>query len=193
MFEPGKKIGEGHFRECYAVEGEPGLCIKKLRSDLKPLQKLHLFLFKRDPNREEFLTYQSLPDELKPYFSPVVEFRGKYLVTGRPMDHDGSHSLSLSVYGRVSNEYFWSDIDRIVSLLEKYNIWFFDAFRLGENVFVQKLSAKRYRPVIVDYKRLGWKSYPAQLNLLLNSERKKKFYRRLRRFEESFRGGKKMH
>ncbi len=189
MLKPGKKIGEGHFRECFEVEGDPGLCIKKLRPDLGVLQKLHLFLLNRDVNKEEFLTYSSLPVELRPYFSPVVDLKEDHLVAGRPVDFDGNPSRSLSEYGKVRNEYFWKDIDIIVSLFRKYDIWFFDAFRLGENVFVQKLTDKEWKPVIVDYKRLGWKSYPVQLNLLFNSERKKKFFRRLNRFEESFRAG----
>ena len=187
MRKPGEKIGEGHFRECFSVEGETGLCIKMLKPGLSRLQKLHLFILRRDINLEEYRTFSSLPRELKPYFSPVVELGSNYLVTGRPVDYDGNHSAPLSAYGKVSNRHFWKDIDRIVSLFEKHDIWLFDIFRLGENVFVQKLSEDVWKPVIVDYKRQGWKSYPAQLNLLLSSERKKKFFRRFRRFQESFR------
>lgn len=186
--ELGAKIGEGHLRECFAVKGEPGLCVKKLKPNLTIFQKLHLNLLRRKMNLDEYNTYNKLPQALKPYFNPVIRAGRDYLVTKRPMDYDGSHSLSVSDYGKVSNKYFWEEVEKIVALFEAHNLWFFDAFQLGTNVFVQRLSEDHWKPVIVDYKRHGWRSYPAQLNLLWNSEKKKKFYRKYERFVNLFKG-----
>ncbi len=182
-----EKIGEGNFRECFAVVGEPGLCVKRLKSDLDLLQRLHLRLLRPRMNAEEYETYNRLPELLKPYFNPVIDAQPDYLVTARPLDYDGSHSRPVCDYGRVANKYFWKEVEKIIELFEAYNIWFFDAFQIGTNVFVQKLSPEKWKPIIVDYKRLGWKSYPVQLNLLVDSEKKKKFYRKYRRFVQSFR------
>ncbi len=182
ILKPEKKIGEGHFRECFAVEGEPGLCIKKLKPTLSFWQRLQLFLLRRNINREEYNVYYRLPSELKPYFNPAVSISSDSLIVVRPMDYDGSHSRPVSDYGKVSNRIFWEEVEHIVSLFEKHNFWFLDAFQLGTNVFVQRLSEEQWRPVIIDYKRQGWRSYPMQLNLLMHSEKRKKFYRKYRRF-----------
>lgn len=185
-----EKIGEGNFRECYAVVGEPGLCVKRLKPGLGFLQRLHLNLLRPRMNEEEHDTYSRLPELLKPYFNPVIDARRDYLVTARPLDYDGSHSKPVCDYGRVSNKYFWAEVEKIVELFERHNIWFFDAFQIGANVFVQRLSPEEWKPIIVDYKRLGWKSYPVQVNLLFDSEKRKKFYRKYRRFVQSFRSDK---
>lgn len=184
-----EKIGEGHLRECFAVEGEPGLCVKKVKPDLTLFQRLHLLFIRRDLNTAEFNTYKRLPEELKPYFNPVVEVCRDYLITSRPLDYDGSHSRPVSDYGSIANNIFWEEVEKVVALFEKHNMWFFDAFQLGTNVFVQQLSDTHWRPIIIDYKRLGWRSYPIQLNLLLDTEKKKKFYRKYQRFVERFRNG----
>ncbi len=176
------KIGEGHFRECYSVKGEPGLCIKTIKKNLSVLQRLQLFVLRRRINKEEYLVYHSLPEDLRPYFNPVVSVTPECLVVVRPMDFDGSHSRSVSEYGKVSNPFFWQEVNHLISLFEKHNIWFLDAFQFGTNVFVQRLSEERWKPVIIDFKRQGWRSYPMQFNLLWRSEKRKKFFRKYARF-----------
>ncbi len=183
-----EKIGEGHLRECFAIKGKPGLCVKRLKPGLSLLQRLHLRLLRRGMHRLEYKTYRRLPPKMKPYFNPVISVAPDHLVAARPLDFDGSHSRPVSHHRQIANKAFWKEVDNLISLFEKYNIWFFDAFQLGENVFVQKLSPTHWRPVIVDYKRQGWRSYPAQLNLLLDSEKKKKFYRKYRRFVNRYKG-----
>ncbi|TVR43009.1 MAG: hypothetical protein EA394_02305 [Bacteroidia bacterium] len=188
MFELAEKIGEGNFRECFAVKGDPGLCVKRLKPDLGFLQRLQVWLLRRRMNHEELDTYNSLPGELKPFFNPILQAEKEYLVTARPTDFDGSHSKPVRDYGKINNPEFWHDVEHIVSLLDKHKIWFFDTFQVGSNIFVQRLSESTWRPIIVDYKHLGWKAFPMQFNLLLASEKRKKFYRSYRRFEQNFRG-----
>ncbi len=189
-FELDKKIGVGNFRECFSVKGDPGLCVKKLKPDLTFSQRLHLKLIRRDFNQDEYKTFKQLPKALKPYFNPVIQVSGDHLVAARPMDYNGSHSLPVSDYGKISNDRFWDEVEKVVALFEEHNLWFFDAFQLGTNVFVQRLSSDHWRPIIVDFKRHGWRSYPAQLNLLCDSEKKKKFYRKYQRFVTLFRDKK---
>ncbi len=188
MFELAEKIGEGNFRECFAVKGEPGLCIKRLKPGLGFLQRLQVIVLRRRMNQEELNTYNNLPEELKPYFNPILDAKREYLLTARPLDHDGIHSKPVRDYGKIANEAFWDDVENIVRLLDKNKIWFFDTFQVGTNIFVQRLTEKTWKPVIVDYKHLGWKAFPMQFNLLFDSEKRKKFFRSYRRFEQRFRG-----
>lgn len=188
MLKPGDKIGEGNFRECFAVAGEPGLCIKRLKPGLGPLQKLQVIFLRRRMNHEELKTYKSLPAELKEFFNPIIDASDEYLVTGRPLDYDGTHSRPVCVYGKVFNEMFWGEVEKLVSLLDEHKIWFFDTFQIGTNIFVQRLSETEWKPIIIDYKHLGWKAFPMQFNLLLPSEKRRKFFRCYRRFEKRFRG-----
>lgn len=190
MYKPAEKIGEGNFRECFAVEGDPGLCMKQLKPDLGFLQRLQVWILRRRMNEEEKAIYENLPAELKPFFNPIVDASRKCLVTARPMDYDGQHSRPVRDYGRISNAGFWQQIDEIVRLLDKHQIWFFDTFQVGTNIFVQRLSETNWKPVIVDYKHIGWKSFPMQFNLLFDAEKRKKFYRSYRRFEARFRAKK---
>lgn len=188
QLKPDIKIGEGHFRECYTIKDEPALCIKMLKKNITFLQRLHLNLLRRKMNEDEYNTYNQLPASLKPYFNPIVSVTQNFVVTSRPMDYDGSHSRSVADYGKVSNTHFWKEVEKVVRLFEKHNLWFLDAFQLGSNVFVQRLSEDHWQPIIIDYKRHGWKSYPLQLNLLWDSQKKKKFFRKYHRFVESFKG-----
>ncbi len=187
MFELAEKIGEGNFRECFAVKGQPELCLKRLKPDLGFLQRLQVIFLRRQMNQEELMTYRNLPEELKPYFNPILDATKEYLLTARPIDHDGSHSKPVRDYGTISNEFFWREVEDIVSLLDKNKIWFFDTFQVGTNIFVRRSSEEVWKPIIVDYKHLGWKAFPMQFNLLLDSEKRKKFYRSYRRFEQMFR------
>ncbi len=187
MYKPAEKIGEGNFRECFAVEGDPGLCIKRIRHDLGFLQRLQVWILRRRMNEEERKIYDNLPEELKQYFNPIVDASVNNLVTERPYDYDGQHSRLVRDYGKISHEGFWLHVEEIVRLLDKHRIWFFDIFHLGANMFVQRLSETEWKPVIVDYKHIGWKSFPLQFNLLFDSEKRKKFYRNYRRFKARFR------
>ncbi len=188
MLKFAEKIGEGNFRECFAIEGEPDLCIKRLKPGLGFRQKLQVTFLRRRMNQEELKTYRNLPVELKEYFNPIIDASQDYLVTGRPMDFDGTYSRPVCAYGKVSNEIFWKEVEQVVFLLDKHKIWFFDTFQIGTNILVQRLSETEWKPVIIDYKHLGWRAFPMQLNLLLNSEKRRKFYRCYRRFEKKFRG-----
>jgi len=187
IYKQAEKISEGSFRECFAVEGDPCLCIKRLRPDLGFFKRLQVWVLRRRINEEEQKIYDNLPKELKSYFNPIVAASRKKLVTVRPLDYDGQYSRPVSDYRAIPHEGFWQQVEEIVQLLDEHRMWFFDIFLLGTNIFVQRLSANEWKPVIVDYKHIGWKSFPMQVNLLFATEKRKKFYRSYRRFEARFR------
>ncbi len=182
-----EKIFEGHHRECYAVAGQ-NLIVKKL----KPRPKIFWIradrFYRRNVNREEYDLYRCLPVTLREYFPSYVELKDDMLIMERITDFDGSFSKTVLEYGRVANEYFWKDVETIVEILKKERLWLFDIFHYGNNMVVKKVSEKVYRPVIIDFKRMGWNSYPLQVNLLFESECRKKFHRRLKKFVRRFKG-----
>lgn len=143
--------------------------------------------FFRDINQEELDIYKIIPKQLKPFFPGITHKNGTMLIAERPMDFDNSFSKPLLEYEKISNTNFWNDVDSIAGQLVKHKLWLFDVFHLGNNIIVKRISKNEYKPVIVDFKRFGYSCYPLQLNLLLDSEKEKKLYRRLERFKRDFR------
>lgn len=177
-------IGIGGYRECYAIS-DSNLCAKKL----KPLQANYKSIvahFFRDINQEELGVYKTIPDELKPFFPGVTYRNGEMLVAERPKDYDLNYSKSLLEYGKISDKKFWRDVDEIATRLIKNKLWLLDVFHFGNNIIVQRVSKNSYKPIIIDCKRFGYLYFPLQVNLILNSEKEKKLYRRLERFKINF-------
>ncbi len=180
-----EKIGEGRHRDCFAVAGED-LIAKKLKPGVKNSGILTGRLFRRDVNREEYELYRRFPSGLGKYLPSYVELKEDILLMERIVDFDGSYSKTVLEHGKVANENFWKDVDSIVEILTRERLWLFDIFHYGNNIVVKKTTPEIFRPVIIDFKRVGWQAYPAQLNLIFESERRKKFYRRLSKFIEKF-------
>lgn len=140
-------------------------------------------------NLEEFNSNVSLPEELKPFFNPVLEAKRNYLLMNMPKNHDGSYSRSVKSYKAIiANEKFWKEVEQLFFLLDKHEKWFFDVFN-GNNMFIQELSESEWVPLIVDYKQEGWIAYPGQINLILKSERQKKIKRLYDRFTKKYKFG----
>lgn len=185
----GEKLGSGYFRNCYAFENSESICMKTFKPKLGISRRLQVFLFRKNMNLEEYKSYISLPEELKPYFNPVLEAERNYLLMKKPTNHDGSYSRSVRSYQAViKNEKFWKEVEQLFFLLNKHEQWFFDAFN-GNNMFIQERSESEWVPIIVDYKQEGWIAYPGQINLLLKSERKKKLKRLYGRFTQKYQFG----
>ena len=182
-----EKIFEGHHRECFAVAGK-NLIVKKLKRRPKIFWIRADKLYRRNVNKEEYDFYRSLPSSLREYFPSYVELKDNMLIMERITDYEGEFSKTVLEYGKVTNEYFWKDVETIVEILTKERLWLFDIFHCGNNMVVKKVSEKVYRPVIIDFKRMGWHSYPLQINLLFESECRKKFHRRLKKFIKKFKG-----
>ena len=180
-----KKIGSGCVRDCYSIKNKEELCVKISKTNLSFLRKLQSMLFRNQINIEEYKIYTNLPNEIKMYFNPVLEAEKKYVLTNIPQNYDGSYSKSVKDSWPLSNEKFWKEVEKIYYYLDKYKIWFLDVFN-GNNMFVKKQSETDWIPIIIDYKRIGWKSFPGQIHLLLKSEREKKFKRRYERFVNKY-------
>ena len=177
-------IGLGRYRECYAIS-ESNLCAKKLKPFKMDLRSLKTHIL-NDINRKDARIYNRIPRQLKTFFPKTHYNNGSYLISERPRDYDQSFSKTLQECKNISNDHFWNDIEFIVKEMVKCKLWYFDVFHLGNNIIVQQVSEQAYKPIIIDFKRVGWSSYPLQINLLFPKEKERKLYRRLEQFKNTF-------
>ncbi len=184
--ELSEKIGEGHHRECFAVDGE-NLIVKKLKRKKQRSCFLKKLLPVRNVNAEEFQLYKSLPGSLKEYLPSYMEMKDDILIMERITDYDGNFSKTVLEYGRIENDNFWEETERIARILTEEKVWMFDIFHHGNNIVVKKISEDTFIPVLIDFKRVGWRAYPLQLNLLFEKEKRKKFRRRFGSFLKRYR------
>jgi len=192
----GDKIGEGRYRQCFAVSGT-NLCVKKPKERLRKTyfgfqmslsMKLYTFFkfLTTNFNQREYQIFCSLPAELKDYLPDIIKLVDNLLFLQRPKDFDGAYSTTVQKMGAINNASFWEHIDRIVDVLVKNNLFLLDTFYFGNNIIVQRISREEWRPVLVDVKRLGFYTYPLQLHLVFKSQQRRKFLRRLQRFKNFF-------
>ncbi len=184
LLHTGEKIGSGNLRDCYKVTGHEYLCLK-VPKKLGFLKGLQASLLHRNKNIEEHHTYLNLPEDIKKFFNPIFEADKFYLLTGIPVNHDGSRCKSVKQHQSVGSDCFWKDVEQLYVFLDKNSLWFFDVFN-GNNMFVRKESELVWSPVIVDFKRMGWGSFPWQFNLVFRSEKKKKLKRRYHKFIKKY-------
>ena len=191
-----EKIGEGRYRECFAFENSD-LCVKRLKPFIKKNYFGMEFKFETQKyvrrkfgieslNQKEFEIIDDLPQWFGRYIPNEVFLKDDLIYMSRPKDFDGSYSRTIQEHGRVDNPTFWRGVEDIVKMIEKNKLWFFDIFHYGNNLIVNKEYKCHWRPVVIDFKRLGSSSYPFQLNLRFEEQKRNKFYRRLNRFYDSF-------
>ncbi len=180
-----QKIGGGNLRDCYSIVNKPGLCVKIVKTKLNPTRKFQAFFFWRNTNIKEYQLYKTIPKKIKPYFNPVIEAEKDYVLTEIPRNYDGSYAMPVKRHKKISNTIFWQHVSDLFHFLEENELWFFDVLN-GNNMFVQKHSESDWRPLIVDYKRLGWKAFPWQVYLVFTWGKKKKLRRRYRKFLQKY-------
>jgi len=189
-------IGEGAYRNCYATQN-PDICIKRMKPivnkryfgfnfsiDMKRYLKIKFGI--SDLNKVEFSQITKLPQSLKAYIPSEIHLTETELIMGRPKDYNGEYSKSMIEFGKVKNEYFWKCVDEICTVFEEHSLWYQDVFFKGNNILVKKVSRDRFVPIMIDLKELGNNLSPIQINLILKSEKKRKFYRRFDRFKTTF-------
>lgn len=141
-------------------------------------------------NKADYQNYLALPPEVRAQFAPKSRLLKGVMVQEQVMDYDGSRSLSVDEHversGKIRNEHFWSDVDKLKEMLLDDESFLFGVFSGGANVLVQKKSPDVWRPMIVDFKRLGRRSFPFQVSLALKRNLKMKFDRHFERFTRRY-------
>ena len=137
-------------------------------------------------NQYEINIIKNLPKELNPYIPKKISLEKEILIMERIKNYDNNYSKSLQEIGKIDNNFFWDDIYNIKSIFDKNELYFLDIFFCGNNIMVKKESETKFKPIIIDFKKIGRTMYPFQFNLIFKSEQKKKFNRRFNKFIETF-------
>lgn len=182
----GQKIGTGNFRDCYCVENHEDICLKIIKPDLDLFRSVQLRFFRKNIHQEEFETWQLLPKEIKNYFNPVFYANKCFSVCPRPVNYDGSYAQSLRHHKRIADEKFWEEISFIYRFIDQNQLWFLDIFN-GYNTYIVDKGKEGFSPLFVDYKQLGWKAFPLQLDLVFHIRRKEKLKRQYERLVRNYR------
>ncbi len=197
----GKKGGEGSYRRVSSI----GNWV--LGKTLKPTRTKDYVLFKvrypmevysllkfgtRDVNKQALANYKKLmevvPDSLRENFARVLGVRGRgnksILLAEKIKDFNGTQSKDLLETGTVGNEAFWKRLAEIEKFFLENHIPFFNL--RPENIMVQWTDKQNCRPVFIDFKRMGPKTYPFQPHLFLRSQADKKVRRRFAGIRKEF-------
>jgi len=195
-----KPIGEGSYRRVFEIDDRlVGKELKHRRvkkygplTVRYPMGWYCLFKFGiRDINLHDFKKYQELkkkiPDALKGNFGEIVDVkqRGKesVLLMKKVKNYDGKMSKSLIETGSIASRAFWEKIDQIEKFFLENDVHY---FIYPQDIAVRWISEKECEPVIIDFKRIGARTYPAQPHLVLKSQAKKRVKRLFARLKEKY-------
>ena len=192
------KISEGAYRDVYrytdfAVKKSKPHIIRKVLfvkvrvpSSLYTLARFAI----RDLSDYEYKQYQSIiskiPADLHKCFAkvhkPIKNGKSCYSINQLVIDDDGQVSKTLFEYGAITDEQFWNIVDDIEKLFLAKKIYYLS---IGpHNVCVNRQADGSLIPVLVDYKRIGIRTFWHQLPLYIPYFIKLKMRRRFQRIRE---------
>ncbi len=193
--------GEGRYRDTYIVGPKkdhiakiPKAIIEKkypLGTIPYPSEPYTLLKFgKANINEVDYANYQKLPEAVRNNFTPNTRMINGVIVQERMQNYDGTPSVSIEEhtqkYGKIQNKFFWETVEKLKQafLLEEQPL--LGVFHRGSNILVKKLSENEWIPIMIDFKRLGARSYPFQPHLNIKDRLQKKFLRQFKSFEEDY-------
>ncbi|MBN1156428.1 hypothetical protein JXA85_02345 [Candidatus Woesearchaeota archaeon] len=146
-----------------------------------------------DVNDEELRNYgrieEKLPEDLRKHFALIKEaihYNGKSIsIAERVLNDDGSEPKRLEEYGPLKNDYFWKRFKVIEDFLIENSLFLYDISN-PRNMLVKNHNG-RLIPVLFDYKMMGAKFFPLQLDLLFIAGRINKMTRRMQRVRDTYR------
>jgi len=195
-----EKISEGRYREVYRYnelvvkKPKPHIIKKLLFIKVRIPTSLYILVNYaiRDLNKYEYKQYESIiskiPSDLHKCFAkvhkPIINSKTCYSIQQLVIDHGGQISKTLSEYGKVNDEQFWSLIDELENRFLENRIYYFS---IGPpNICVNKQADERLIPVLIDYKRCGIRTFWHQLPLFFPYFLRLKMRRRFQRLREHF-------
>ena len=195
-----EKISEGRFRDVYRYND---LVIKKpkhykIKTLLSIEVRIPTSLYTlvnyaiRDFNKYEYKQYESIiskiPSDLHKCFAkvhkPIKYNKTCYSINQLVIDHGGQISKTLSEYGKVKDEQFWSLIDELEKRFLENRIYYFGVG--SSNICVNRQADGRLIPVLIDYKRFGIRTFWYQLPLFFPYFSRLKMRRKFQRLREHF-------
>ena len=143
--------------------------------------------FSGNINDYEFEEYNKLknkiPKSLRESFAEIygVKHNGNnYLIQEIVKDYDGRISKTLGQIEEQLDNSFWNRLKNIEMFLLDNNIQLYDQH--SKNIMSKKISESEYIPVIINYKKMGIRTYIPQLWIFSKRgriNRTKKEFRRL--------------
>lgn len=194
---PENKIGEGTYREVYRISDD--YCAKVLR----PTHLKDYFFFKVNYPTKAYIKYKfgikdfneyelnlfnniknRMPSDLDSSFAKIEGIVNNALIQDLVKNQDGSLSKSLLNYdSKIGNMEFWKKLQDIQEFFLDEDIFNFNV--KPDNILV-KNDSENLIPVIMDYKRIGPRTYPFQPQLLIRSVAQQKIIRRFSRLAEMY-------
>lgn len=146
----------------------------------------------RDFNEYEFHKYKhldaELPSELQSSFARILgvyEDDGRsYSVCELVTDANGQPSKTLLQVAKVSDANFWDRINELEQFFTVNDIAYLSVG--GDNVCVQQLKNGDLHPVMIDYKRIGRRTFSHQLLLWFRPLLRMKMRRRFRSLKKKY-------
>ncbi len=195
-----EKISEGRYRDVYRYnelvvkKPKPHIIKKLLFIEVRIPTSLYILVNYaiRDLNKYEYQQYQSIiskiPSDLHKCFAkvhkPIINSKTCYSIHQLVIDHGGQISKTLSEYGKVNDEQFWSLIDELEKRFLENRIYYYSVG--PPNICVSRQADERLIPVLIDYKRSGIRTFWHQLPLFFPYFSKLKMRRRFQRLRENF-------
>jgi hypothetical protein len=192
---PANKIGEGKYRDVYQVRGKALKILKphvhKFNLEFPTSVYTKLKFGIADFNQYEYHTYRKfikeIPNKLKDRFAQIYwagPYNGKSVsLSELVINSNGEVSESLSESGPVYDKNFWDAFNQVESLLLEKRIFLMDIH--AKNIMVKESEGK-LAPVLIDYKRVGARTYPLQIWLLSQSRLAEKLKRKFQRLREEY-------
>jgi len=198
------KLGEGAYRDVYrynefAVKKSKPHVIRKILfvrirvpSSLYTLLRFAIW----DLNDYEYKQYRSIisktPADLHQCFAkvyePIKDGKTRYSINQLVTDDDGQVSKTLFEYGGINDKQFWNMVDDLEKLFLDKKIYYLS---IGpHNVCVNQQADGRLIPVLVDYKRIGVRTFWHQLLLYIPYFIRLKMRRRFQRMRQHVRAGR---
>ncbi len=195
------KISEGVYRDVYrytefAVKKSKPNIIRKILffrvcipSSLYTLVSFAI----RDLSDYEYKQYQSIISKMPAglhkcfakVYKPIKDGKICYSINQLVIDDDGQVSKTLFEYGAIDDEQFWNIVDDLEKVFLDKKIYYLS---IGPyNVCVNRQAGGQLIPVLVDYKRIGIRTFWHQLLLYIPYFLRLKMRRRFQRMREHWR------
>ena len=183
-----KKIWEWSFREIFLYKKDPLLCIKKLKEKkIKSYfwvkiwfnQKIYSLLkyWKRNFNNYDYEVLKKVEKIIPNNIPKNNKITDKWLVQSIITNYDWEISQNILDYKWELSKDFFEKLEILIDYLIKNWIEPMDIFH---NTIVQEYEKWKQKPILFDFKRIGWRTYIFQPWLMFSKElRRQKIYRRL--------------
>mgnify|MGYP001822850454 CR=1 FL=1 len=131
------------------------------------------------------MTPPRLHEHFARVFSPLAVNGETFAINELVMNDDGSVSKMLRSFGPCNDQQFWQDMDRLEHFFLQAKIYYFG---MGcNNVCVREQADGRLVPVLIDYKRIGARTFWQQFWLFLPFVKKLKLKRRFSKIRKRYR------